>query len=98
MSLLLTTPLFAFLLWPRQRPRLHGILWLTVAATALPGFLYQSTGYVQFGYRFSLDWTPHLFLLLALGARPMDGRFWAAGLAGVAVNTWGALTFGGGVG
>lgn len=96
MSLFLTTPLFAFLLWPRERPRLHRILWLTVAATALPGFLYQNTGYVQFGYRFSLDYTPHLFALLALGGRPFDGKFVAAGLAGVAVNTWGALAFTGG--
>ncbi len=96
MSLFLTTPLFVFLLWPRERPRLHGILWLTVAATALPGFLYQNTGYVQFGYRFSLDYTPHLFALLALGARPLGPGFWAAGLAGVAVNVWGALAFTGG--
>ncbi len=96
MSLFLTTPLFAWLLWPKERPRLHRILWLTVAATALPGFLYQNTGYVQFGYRFSLDYTPHLFALLALGGRPMDWRFWTAGLAGVAVNTWGALAFAGG--
>jgi hypothetical protein len=96
MSLFLTTPLFAFLLWPRERPRLHRILWLTAAATALPGFLYQNTGYVQFGYRFSLDWTPHLFALLALGGRPMDRGFWAAGLAGVAVNAWGAIAFTGG--
>ncbi len=97
MSLFLTTPLFLWLLWPRERPRLHLALWLTVAATAVPGFLYQNTGYVQFGYRFSLDWTPYLFLLLALGARPMGRAFWAAGLLGVAVNTWGALVFTGGV-
>ncbi len=97
MSLFLTTPLFLWLLWPRERPRLHLALWLTVAATALPGFLYQNTGYVQFGYRFSLDWTPYLFLLLALGGRPMGRAFWAAGLLGVAVNTWGALAFTGGV-
>ncbi len=96
MSLFLTTPLFAALLWPRARPRLHGALWLTVAATALPGFLYQNTGYVQFGYRFSLDYTPYLFLLLALGARPMDRAFWALGAAGVLVNTWGAVAFRGG--
>lgn len=97
MSLILTTPLFLWLLWPRERPRLHLALWLTVAATALPAFLYQNTGYVQFGYRFSLDWTPYLFALLALGDRPMGRAFWAAGLLGVAVNTWGALTFTGGV-
>jgi hypothetical protein len=97
MSLFLTTPLFLWLLWPRERPRLHPVLWLAVAATALPGFFYQNTGYVQFGYRFSLDWTPYLFALLALGGRPMGRAFWAAGLLGVAVNVWGALTFTGGV-
>jgi hypothetical protein len=93
MSLFVTTPLFALLLWPRARPRLHLALWLTVAATALPGFLYQNTGYVQFGYRFSLDYTPYLFLLLAIGARPMGRGFQALALAGIAVNTWGALVF-----
>jgi hypothetical protein len=97
MSLFITTPLFAWLLWPRTRPRLHLPLWLTVAAVALPGFLYQNTGYVQFGYRFSLDYTPFLLLLLAMGARPMGRLFWTAAAAGVAVNTWGALTFGGNV-
>jgi hypothetical protein len=97
MSLLVTTPLFALLLWPRARPRLHLPLWLTVAATALPGFLYQNTGYVQFGYRFSLDYTPYLFMLLAVGARPMTRGFWALGLWGVAVNAWGAAVFRGGV-
>jgi len=97
MSIFITTPLFALLLWPRARPRLHLPLWLTVAATALPGFLYQNTGYVQFGYRFSLDYTPYLFLLLAVGARPMTWGFWALGLWGVAVNAWGALAFRGGV-
>jgi hypothetical protein len=96
MSLFVTTPLFALLLWPRARPRLHLALWLTAAATALPGFLYQNTGYVQFGYRFSLDYTPYLFLLLALGGRPMRGGFAALALTGVAVNTWGALVFRGG--
>jgi hypothetical protein len=97
MSLLVTTPLFALLLWPRARPRLHLPLWLTVAAAALPGFLYQNTGYVQFGYRFSLDYTPYLFMLLAVGARPMTRGFWALGLWGVAVNAWGAAVFRGGV-
>jgi hypothetical protein len=75
---------------------LHLALWLTVAVTALPGLLYQNTGYVQFGYRFSLDYTPYLFLLLAVGARPLDRLFWALGLFGVAVNTWGAVVFAGG--
>jgi len=93
MSLFLTTPLFALLARPRARPRLHSTLWLTAAACAVPGLLYHGTGWVQFGYRFSLDYSPFLFLLLALGARPLDRWFWALGAVGVAVNTWGAVVF-----
>jgi hypothetical protein len=93
LSLLVTTPLFALLLWPLRTPRLTRALWLTVAAVALPGLLYQNDGYFQFGFRFSLDYTPHLFALLSLGGRPLDGKFWALGWAGVAVNAWGAAVF-----
>lgn len=97
MSLLVTTPLYLLLLVPRVRARLRPALWLTVAATALPGFLYQNTGYVQFGYRFSVDYAPYLLLLLAVGGWPMKRLFWALALAGVAVNAWGAIVFAGGV-
>lgn len=93
MSLFVTTPLFFWLLWPKQKPRLHRALWLTVAVVAIPGFFYQNSGYYQFGFRFSLDYTPYLIVLLALGARPLTGLFWLAGLAGVAVNAWGAAVF-----
>ena len=58
MSLFVTTPLFLYLLWPKERPRLHRALWLTVALVAIPGFFYQNSGYFQFGFRFSLDYTP----------------------------------------
>lgn len=94
MSLLITTPLLVLLLWPRQKPRLHRALWLTVACTALPGLFYQNDGYMQFGFRFSLDYTPYLILLLALGGWGVRGKaFGALALAGLAVNTWGALAF-----
>jgi hypothetical protein len=93
MSLLVTTPLFALLLWPCARPRLHRTLWLVVAAIALPGLLYQNDGWFQFGFRFSLDYTPHLFALLSLGGRPLTSSAWALGWVGVAVNAWGAAEF-----
>ena len=93
MSLFVTTPLFALLLWPRERPRLHRALWLTAAAIALPGFFYQNSGWFQFGFRFSLDYTPYLIVLLALGRRPLTRTWWALALTGVAVNGWGAAVF-----
>lgn len=93
MSLFVTTPLFFYLLWPKEKPQLHRTLWLTVAVVALPGFFYQNSGYYQFGFRFSLDYTPYLIVLLALGARPLTRLFWLAALAGIAVNGWGAAVF-----
>ena len=93
MSLFVTTPLFFYLLWPREKPRLHRALWLTTALVAIPGFFYQNSGYYQFGFRFSLDYTPYLFLLLALGGRTFTRLFIAAALLGVAVNAWGAAVF-----
>ncbi|HLL24724.1 MAG TPA: hypothetical protein VK427_21475, partial [Kofleriaceae bacterium] len=41
LALWVTTPLLAFLLWPRDRPPIHRTLWLTVALVALPPFLYM---------------------------------------------------------
>jgi hypothetical protein len=94
LSLLVTMPWLVLLAFPRTRPRLHWPVWLTVAACALPGLFYQNTGYMQFGFRFSLDYTPYLVLLLGLSG----WSFRAAGVRGllaasVLVNTWGALAF-----
>ena len=93
MSLFVTTPLFLYLLWPREKPRLHRALWLTCALVAVPGFFYQNSGWFQFGFRFSLDYTPYLIVLLALGAHRLTRLFWMCALAGFAVNAWGAAVF-----
>jgi len=93
MSLFVTTPLFLYLLWPREKPRLYRALWLSTAVVAVPGFFYQNSGWYQFGFRFSLDYTPYLIALLALGGRRFTGLYWLAALAGVAVNAWGAVVF-----
>jgi hypothetical protein len=94
LSLLLTLPLLVFLLVPRSRPRLHWPLWLTVAVCALPGLFYQNTGYMQFGFRFSIDYTPYLLLLFAIGGWSLRHRA-VVGVAalGVLVNFWGAVAF-----
>lgn len=94
LSLLLTLPLIALLLVPKERPRLHWPLWITVAVCALPGLFYQNTGYMQFGFRFSLDYTPYLLLLFAIGGWSLKNRWAIAAVAlGVLVNFWGAIAF-----
>lgn len=98
MSLLLTTPVWAYLLWPLPRESREDaftwrLLWITVAAVATPALFYQNTGYEQFGYRFSIDYTPLLVLLLAVGRRPLTWVFKALVVVGIVVNTFGAVTF-----
>ncbi len=94
LSLLLTLPLIALLLVPKAKPRLLWPLWITVAACALPGLFYQNTGYMQFGFRFSLDYTPYLLLLFAIGGWSLKNRWAIAAVAlGVLVNFWGAVAF-----
>jgi hypothetical protein len=55
--------------------------------------LYQNTGWRQFGYRFSNDYSPLLFILLAIDQRPRGWLFRAAATWGVVVNLFGAITF-----
>lgn len=94
LSLLLTLPILVFLLIPKERRRLTLPLWLTVAICALPGLFYQNTGYMQFGFRFSLDYTPYLLVLFAASGWSVKNRWVMAAIAlGVMVNFWGAVAF-----
>jgi hypothetical protein len=94
LSLLLTLPLIVFVFIPRERWRIQLPLWLTVGACALPGFFYQNTGYMQFGFRFSLDYTPYLLVLFAASGWPLRNRWVQSVIAlGVLVNFWGAVAF-----
>ena len=64
------------------------------AATAIPGLLYQNSGWEQFSYRFALDYFPYLIALLALGGRPITRRVQAVVMVAILINLFGALTFG----
>ena len=70
-SLLLTTPAFLWLvpgivrLWRDARWRAVG---LCAALVSIPGWLFATVGYEQFGYRYSLDLQPFLVVLVAIGA------------------------------
>ena len=100
LGLLATTPFFLLLLWPRrdgwtQRHRfLHLAIWVTVAVAAVPSLFYQNTGWAQFGYRFALDYMPFLIALLAVGDRPLTRRVKGVVVFAIAVNLFGAITFG----
>ena len=93
LAIWITTPILVFLLWPRTKPALYWPLWLTTACVALPPLLYMNTGWVQFGYRFSLDFMVFLMMLLAIGGRPLGWIGKALIVAGIVVNLFGAWTF-----
>ena len=63
-------------------------------ATLLPGFDFGDTGSFQ-----TMVGSPIITprdgypLYFAIGGRKMGNWFWALGLAGVAVNIWGAIAF-----
>jgi len=94
LALWVTTPLYLWLLFARRWSELSRALLVSAALVALPTLFYQNTGWVQFGYRFSNDYAPLLFALLALVGPPLRGGFVLAAAFSVIVNFFGALTFG----
>lgn len=94
MSMLVTSPNLAYTALPQERGPLGKALWLTIATTALPSLLYQNSGYVQLGYRFSLDYLVYFVVLLAVGSRPMTRLFRGLVIGSVAVNLFLAIVFG----
>jgi len=90
LAIWVTTPALLLVLWPKQKPPLHRALWITIACVAAPSLLYMNSGWVQFGYRFSLDYLVFLVVLLAVGGRPISRVLIAACIA---INLFGAVTF-----
>jgi len=92
MSILLTTP--AVLYAARARFSEAVNLWAVVAVVAilLPTLFWFSTGWVQFGYRYSLDFFPFLLILISagMGSSLSKGMIVLVALS-IAVNLWGTL-------
>jgi hypothetical protein len=93
LALWITTPAWLLLLRPVRTTLLHKPLLVTVGAVALPTLLYQNSGWLQFGYRFSNDYAVFLFAALATCGRTLGFGFRALMVWAIAVNLWGAVTF-----
>lgn len=107
MSLLLTTPAIVYLARARAaagtesgsgsgsgtRWVIRGA-WLSIGLLLLPLVSYYNTGWMQFGYRFSLDFAVPMIALLAIAAGPHPSRLYRALIvAGIAVNLWGVAAW-----
>lgn len=92
MGLFFTSPALVYIFKAPRNDRLVQACWLATIATIVPLITYYGIGYVQFGYRYALDFMPFLILLAARGLpAPMTAR--ARTLVGlsVAINMWGAV-------
>jgi hypothetical protein len=93
LALWVTSPFYAWALWPRRTGPFFWALAATALAVALPSLLYQNTGWMQFGFRFSNDFAPFLFALIAVGGRRLSIPFWILVAWAVLVNGFGAVSF-----
>lgn len=93
LALWFTTPIYLWALWPKGADRLYRALALSAGAMALAVLCYQNTGWIQFGYRFSNDFAPLAFMMIALGGWRWRWPFFALAAFGVAVNGFGAMSF-----
>jgi hypothetical protein len=93
LALWITSPFLLWALWPRRASPTFWAAALSAGLVALVVLLYQNTGWVQFGYRFSNDFAPFLIVMIAVGGRRLGAAFWLAGVIAIAVNAVGAVTF-----
>jgi hypothetical protein len=100
LSFLFLTPAFLLLLWPgfksgdKNKKQIFRNLLLASLTIFIPHVLYQNTGWAQFGFRFSLDFTPYLIVALAVSNRPINRKFLTLVIIGIILNLFGAITFG----
>jgi hypothetical protein len=73
MGIFYTSPYFLYLFFLKYKDRLSKILIFTSVVVAIPIFLYYGIGIFQYGYRYSLDFLPYLFLLLIKNYKEQKG-------------------------
>ncbi len=93
LALWFTTPIYAWLVWPRRPGVVYGAAALAAIGPCMMNLLYQNSGWFQFGYRFSNDYAIFLFVMLAVSGRRLGRAFWIAAAWSIAWAFFGAATF-----
>jgi hypothetical protein len=90
LGLFLTTPLLLWMIRARlQDPRVLGSA-IAIALVSIPIVTHGNIGLAQFGYRFSLDVQPFLFVVLAtVLERGMSRLAWLAAVLSIAICAYG---------
>lgn len=90
MGIIFTSPLLFIALKPKFKTMFEINLYIAAIFSALPSFLHYMQGWVQFGYRFVLDFIVFLMLLLAIRFRTTKVNLILI-IISVIVNFWGIL-------
>ncbi len=93
LALWVTTPHVLMALFPKRESAVLTALTLPTVAVLLMDLMYQNSGWLQFGYRFGLDYLPAVFAMLALGGRRFGFEARVLAVAALVINTFGAVTF-----
>lgn len=91
LSIWITTPAFVFALRAKLRDKINLASWITIIPIALTAFMYGSTGFTQFGYRYAVDFYPALTLLIIRATDKPTKWHWTLSAIGFIVNLWGVL-------
>ena len=95
MAIWLTTPAFIFALFytlKHFKEKITIACWSAILPIAILVMSHGGTGFIQFGYRYAVDFYPFLFLLAFLAMREM--RFYHKFFIGISVliNLWGVIS------
>jgi hypothetical protein len=93
LALWVTSPFYLWLLWPKKFNWQYFVYTIGALIVFIPDLLYQNSGWMQFGFRFSNDFAVLLFVMLAIGGRRFGKAFVIAALFAIVVNGFGAATF-----
>jgi hypothetical protein len=94
MGLFFTTPALLYMFNATLKDKLALAALGGIILTVIPSLTYGVTGFLQFGYRFSLDILPFMVILVASGMRyKLNGLKIAVIVLSVGINLWGTLAF-----
>ncbi len=93
MGLFFTSPALVYVFRAKLKEPLVQACWLATLSVLVPIITYYGIGFVQFGYRYALDFMPFLLLLVARGfPRPVTNSARILVVISVLINVWGAVT------
>lgn len=93
LSIWITTPAFFYSLFANIKERFVQICWITIIIISLVIFSHGTTGFIQFGYRFAVDFYPFLLILTIMGVAKgkLKTHHWIFLIISVLVNFWGVI-------